>query len=252
MFLERLSPGIARITLDHPPANALGHVQIEQLTAAVREAAAIDDCRVLVIRGSGRFFCAGADIGLMRADGPSEERVERLTDIGRKLQRLYAAIEGFPAPTVAAIAGTATGGGLELAIACDFRIAARETKLGLLEINLGLIPGAGGTQRMVGLVGRAWTLDLILRGRLITGEEAQRIGLVHEAVDLAQVEARALELAEELAAQPREAVREAKRCINLALSQAGFDAEIEGTRRLQGQPETIQRIEAFLARRSRS
>ena len=153
-------------------------------------------------------------------------------------------------PTIAAINGIATGGGLELAMACDFRIAAREAMLGLPETKLGLIPGAGGTQRLVQLIGRARAFDLILRGRLIGGEEAAHLGLVLEAVAATEIGTRTMALAEELAAQPRQALREARRCINLARSDAGFAEEIAATRRLQLDADTAQRIAAFLARRA--
>lgn len=250
MRIEKTSSGVAVLTLDHPPANAIGEPQIDAQSKALHGAADDRGCRVLVIRGEGRFFCAGADIRIMQGGAADDDRAERLAGFARRLQILCDGLENFPAPTIAAIRGTATGGGLELALACDLRIAAREALLGLPETKLGLIPGAGGTQRMVDVVGRAHALDLILRGRLIDGEEALRIGLVHEAHAAEAVEARALEIAEELATQPAQALREAKRCIGLARSAAGFEAEIDATRTLHRDPDTAQRIAAFLARRS--
>ena len=251
MLLERKQAGIATITLDHPPANAIGHAEIDTLSNVLVKAAADGDCRVLVIRGAGRFFCAGADIRIMQGGADEAERAQRLAEFARALQVLCDALETFPAPTVAAMRGTATGGGLELAMACDFRIAAHEALFGLPEAKLGLIPGAGGTQRMVGLVGRAHALDLILRGRLIGGDEAARIGLAHESVSAEEVEPRAMALAGELATQSVQALRQAKHCINLARSPAGFEAEIAATRMLHRDPDTVQRIAAFLASRSR-
>jgi enoyl-CoA hydratase/carnithine racemase len=250
MLLEHGAPGVAVITLDHPPANAIGYEQIETLTRALDEAEASGDCLALVIRAAGRFFCAGADIRIMSAEAAGADRADRLAAFALALQELCERIERFPAPTLAAVRGTATGGGLELAMACDLRIVAREALVGLPETKLGLIPGAGGTQRLTELIGRARASDLILRGRLIGGEEAARIGLATEAVAAERVEPRALEIATELAAQPREALREAKRCIALARSDGGFKAEIEATRALHRHPETIERIAAFLARRS--
>ena len=250
MLLERKPSGIATLTLDHPPANAIGQPQVDALSRALAQAAADSDCRVLVVRGAGRFFCAGADIRIMQGNSSESERADRLADFARALQMLCGAFESTPVPTIAAIRGTATGGGLELAMACDFRIVAREALIGLPETKLGLIPGAGGTQRMVGLIGRAHTFDLILRGRLIGGDEAARIGLAHESVSAENVEPRAMALAEELATQPPQALREAKRCINLARSEAGFAAEIDATRALHRHPDTARRIAAFLAGRA--
>lgn len=250
MLLESKPSGIANVTLDHPPANAIGQPQIDALSRVLAQVAAESNCRVLIVRGAGRFFCAGADIRIMQGGSNESERADRLADFAHALQMVCSTLENLAIPTIAAIRGTATGGGLELAMACDFRIAAREALFGLPETKLGLIPGAGGTQRMVALIGRAHALDLILRGRLIGGDEAARIGLAHESVSAEDVEPRAMALAEELASQPREALREAKRCINLARSEAGFAAEIDATRALHRHPDTMQRIAAFLARRS--
>ena len=248
--IEIKRPGVAILTLDHPPANAIGDEQIAELSQGLAEAADHPDCRVLVLRGAGRFFCAGADIRIMQRDGSDTDRAERLADFAAALQALCDTLEAFPAPTIAALRGTATGGGLELGLACDFRLIADTALVGLPETKLGLIPGAGGTQRLTDVVGRAHALDLILRGRLLQGDEAVRIGLAHEAMPAEAVEPRALELAQELAAQPLQALREAKRCISLARSRAGFDAEIEATRKLHRDPDTVERIAAFLARRA--
>jgi len=254
MLLEKLSRGVAAITLNFPPANAIGPAQIMQLDEALTQAAADSTCRALVIRAKGRFFCAGADIRIMQraADEEVDAVANRLAGFARQLQVLYAKLETFPAPSIAAIGGIAIGGGLELALACDFRIAAADASMGLAETKLGLIPGAGGTQRMVAVLGRARANDLILRGRLVTGEEACRIGLVHEAVPGENTESRALALAEELARLPQAALREAKRCMALAVSSDGYAAEIEATRALQSDPETQALISAFLARSSKS
>ncbi|MDP1538014.1 MAG: enoyl-CoA hydratase/isomerase family protein [Burkholderiales bacterium] len=247
--------GVAVLVLDFPPANAIGPGQIDLLDAAL-SAAAQARCRALVVLAKGRFFCAGADIRIMQGDDAAAQRAGRLAAFAARLQELFARIETFPAPTIAAIDGIATGGGLELALACDFRIAAEAAQLGLPETKLGLIPAAGGTQRMVAVVGRAHALDLILRGRLIAGPEAWRIGLVHEVAfgnaDARPAEKRALALATELAAQPQAALREAKRCIAMTGSPAGFEAEIVATRILHTETETMQRIAAFLARSARA
>lgn len=245
MILETAAPEVAAITLDRAPANAIAPQDIAAMHEALRAAAG--QCRVLVLRARGRFFCAGADVSIMKEGASPAERAGRLAAFAGDLQDLCAAIEAFPAPTIAAIDGIATGGGMELALACDFRIATAGAMLGLPETKLGLIPGAGGTQRMVRVVGRAHALDLILTGRLIKAGEAARIGLVSEAVD-GSAEARALQLAAELAGQPRRALQEAKRCIGLAGTAEGYPAEIEATRALHQEAETMDRIAAFLSR----
>jgi len=250
MLLETNPAGITTLTLDNPPANAIGPLQIEELSHALAGISEAPGCRVLVLRGAGRFFCAGADIRIMQDDGNVQQRAQRLADFAQSLQKLFAFLENLTVPTIAVINGIATGGGLELAMACDFRIVAKEASLGLPETKLGLIPGAGGTQRLVRLIGRANALDLILRGRLIDGEEAVRMGLALAAVAAADVGMRGMALAEELVKQPRQALREAKHCINLAPSDAGFAEEIAATRRLQLDADTASRIAAFLARRA--
>lgn len=247
MILESVGPEIAAITLDRAPANAIAPEDIKAMHAALASAAG--QCRALLLRARGRFFCAGADVSIMQAGSDVTERATRLAAFAKDLQDLCAALEAFPAPTICALDGIATGGGMELALACDFRIAANGVRLGLPETKLGLIPGAGGTQRVTRIVGRARALELILTGKLITAEEAARIGLIHEAVE-GGAEARALQLAAELAGQPRRALLEAKRCIGLAGSAQGWVAEIEATRALHLEPETQERIAAFMARSS--
>lgn len=235
--------GVFRITLDRPPANAMGNEEIDELQGVLAQARALPDCAVLLFAGTGRFFSAGADIKLMR--GAS---AERLLALARTMQAAFDAIERFPHPTIAAINGIATGGGLELALACDLRIAADDARLGLTETRIGLIPGAGGTQRLTRVAGRAVALRLILAGELVSGGAAERLGVVHQAVPAGEVQARALDLARTLAALPRGALQSAKRCIALAPSEAGYAAEIEETARLHASDETRAAIAAFLDR----
>lgn len=208
---------------------------------------AAGDCRVLVLQAKGRFFCAGADISIMKSGGDPSDRIDRLTQFAKQFQDLGALLEAFPAPTIAAINGICTGGGLELALACDFRIASNGATFGLPETKLGLLPAAGGTQRIARIAGRANALDLVLTGRLVNAAEAVKMGFVNESVT-GTAEERALDLAETLALQPWMAMQEAKRCIALAGSPAGFLAEIEGTRKLHQESETVERITAFLSR----
>jgi len=243
------APGIHLIRLERPPANAMGFDDVDRLRRVMDEAGALPDCRALVFTASGRFFSAGADIKVMRGADGEATPAARLMELARSMQAACAAIENFPAPTIAAINGIATGGGLELALACDFRIAATNSALGLPETRIGLIPGAGGTQRLTRIAGKSVALRMILTGAMVSGEEAVRLGMVHEAVAPNEVQARAFALATTLAAMPVQALRAAKRCIALATSEAGYRAEIEETERLHGIAETRGAIAAFLNRR---
>ena len=169
----------ALITLNRPTAlNALSFALIADLGRALDEVAG-SDARALLITGTGeKAFCAGADI--KELTGGSMVDQKRAMERG---QATFAKLERLPMPSVAVINGYAFGGGLELALACTFRIATRNAKMGLPEIKLGLIPGYGGTQRLPRAVGEARAMDMILTGRTIDAEEAHRIGLVQRLIE---------------------------------------------------------------------
>jgi enoyl-CoA hydratase len=169
----------ALITLDRQEAlNALSAVVLRELAQAFEQVAA-SDARALIVTGAGtKAFCAGADIKELTGRSLSEQR--RDAAFG---QAVLSRLDSLPMPSVAAINGYAFGGGLELALACTFRIAVATAKMGLPEIKLGLIPGYGGTQRLPRAVGEARALEMILCGRTVDAEEALRIGLVHRIVD---------------------------------------------------------------------
>lgn len=242
------APGIYLVRLARPPANAMRFDDVVELERLMADARALPDCRALVFTAAGRFFSAGADIKEMRAPDGEAAPSAHLVALARTMQQAFAAIERFPAPTIAAINGVATGGGLELALACDFRIASKDARLGLTETRIGLIPGAGGTQRLTRIVGKAAALRMILTGEIVGGDDAAKLGLVHDALDAGEVIERALALARTLAAMPTQALRAAKRCIALAPSVEGYQAEIEETERLHGTQETRDAIAAFLNR----
>lgn len=169
----------AILTLNRPEAlNALSFELIAHIGDAIDEIAA-DDSRALIIRGAGdKAFCAGADIKeLVGRELPEQKR---RTELG---QAVFARLDKLPIASIALINGYAFGGGLELALACTFRIATRNAKMALPEIKLGLIPGYGGTQRLPRLIGEARALELVLTGRTVDAEEAVRIGLVSRLVD---------------------------------------------------------------------
>jgi enoyl-CoA hydratase/carnithine racemase len=165
------------------------------------------------------------------------------------IQRLYRRIEQLPQVTLAEIGGAAMGGGLELALACDLRVAGEDVKLGLPEAGLGLIPGAGGTQRLTRLCGRPLAARLILGAEIITGEVARELGVVQWAVPKTELPAMAADLAQRVAALPAAALAWSKACIAAAgePGEDGYRDELEGTRRLLTDAETRQRVAAFFA-----
>ena len=234
------------LTLDNPPANALGSDQIQQLDSIIGEAGADPDLRAVIFRSTSRFFSAGADIALISASLADPEGAEHMAVFCRQLQGAFARIEALDVPSFAAISGICVGGGFELAMACDFRIAGRNARLGLPEVKIGLLPGAGGTQRLVALAGRAVATRLIMSGDLITGAQACQLNLVTEYVAEDDVFERTLDLARGIVDAPRASLSAIKRCISLAPSAQGYEAEIAETRNLHRESGTRARVTAFL------
>jgi len=197
--------GVATIRLDRPPMNAIDAAVTAGLRRAAVEATERDDVGAVVLYGGERVFAAGADIGMMAELSP-----ERAKPIIGNLQDVLNLVEEIPKVTIAAVTGYALGGGLELALCADFRFAADDAKLGQPEIQLGVVPGAGGTQRLPRLVGPARAKELIYSGRHVGAEEALRIGLVESVFPAADVYERAREAARAYATGPRSALRAAK------------------------------------------
>ncbi len=195
---------VAVLTIDRPKVlNALNTQTLDELRRAVQELGRDDSVRVLVLTGAGeRSFVAGADINELAVQSPTAGREHALAG-----QRVLDAIEQLGKPVIAAINGFALGGGCELAMACTFRIAADTAKLGQPEINLGLIPGYAGTQRLARIVGKGRALELLLTGDQITAQEAHRLGLVNRVVAAADLMKDARALAAALAAKAPVAVR---------------------------------------------
>ncbi|MET8475257.1 enoyl-CoA hydratase-related protein [Streptomyces sp. NPDC006422] len=207
-----VAEGVGTIRLDRPPMNALDIATQDRIKELAEEATARDDVRAVVVRGSEKVFAAGADIKEMR-DMDHAAMVVR----SRGLQDAFTAVARIPKPVVAAVTGYALGGGCELALCADFRIAADNAKLGQPEILLGLIPGAGGTQRLSRLVGPSKAKDLIFTGRQVRAEEALTIGLVDRVVPAAEVFDAANAWAGQLAKGPAIALRAAKESIDAGL-----------------------------------
>ena len=231
---ERRDDGVEVLTLVNGKVNPLCVSLLGQLAELASELASgsVDDRpRVVVITGNQRAFAAGADITEFAARGGASpiEVADReaVTAVGQAFLRALNAVAAIPCPTIAAVNGVALGGGCELALACDLRVAGAGARFGQPEILLGIIPGGGGTQRLARLVGPARAKDLIFTGRAIDASEAAAIGLVDRVVDGDAVEG-ALELAAQLAAGPREALALAKAAIDGGLDETladGLDLE---------------------------
>ena len=241
---------VARLTLINPPLNLVTRGLLDELNEAldVLEAAEPGDVRAVVMTGSGeRAFSAGSHVGEFEAQrGPGgRERLELE-------ERTSTRLASLPMPTIAAIEGNALGGGLELALACDLRVASARAKVGLPEVRLAVIPGAGGTQRLPRTVGLARAKELILTGRVLDADEAAAIGLVHEVVPAGGAVTRATEIGEEIAARGPIAVREAKRLLNDALDvslEDGLRAELEASLRVFATDDLLEGARSFFDKR---
>lgn len=241
---------IATVTLCRAPVNALSEEWGDAFDALLDELGTRDDWTVLHLRSNQKVFAAGAD--LAQIDGWAREPAagQRLARYIARLQAVFRRLESLPQVTLAEIGGAALGGGLELALSCDLRIAAAETKIGLPEVGLGLIPGLGGTQRLTRLVGAGTASRLILGAEVLGGAAAQALGLVQWAVPREQIAVEAAQLARRVAALPAPALRVAKELIAAAGATAttGYTLERELGGALLETPEARSQIAAFLRR----
>ena len=202
--------GIGTIRLNRPPVNALNDQVTGELAAAARAAAGSDEARAVIVYGGEKVFAGGADITVMAEAGYAEMALRSAS-----LQEAVGAIAAIPKPVVAAITGYALGGGLELALAADFRVAGERARVGQPEILLGVIPGAGGTQRLPRLVGPAKAKDIVFSGRMLSAAEALAIGLVDQVAPDDSVYQAALDMVERYAHGPALALRAAKQAIDV-------------------------------------
>lgn len=209
--------GVGTITLHRPPVNALDARTQDALRLLAVEVGERRDVAAVVVTGGEKVFAAGADIKQMQAMGYAD-MVER----GGPLQACFTELARVPKPTVAAVTGYALGAGLELALACDFRVCADDARLGLPEILLGLIPGAGGTQRLARLVGPARAKDMVFTGRFIDAAESLAMGLVDRVVAPGEVLGQARAMAQRYVGGPALALRAAKEVID-----RGLDVDLE-------------------------
>ncbi|MCL6449308.1 MAG: enoyl-CoA hydratase/isomerase family protein [Armatimonadetes bacterium] len=219
-LLLNIEEGIAVITLNRPPVNPLNSKLFRELGQAVEELDADPAVRAVIITGSGeKAFAAGADISEMKDLTPVE-----MYQFGRVSLETYNLVENMSKPTIAAVNGLALGGGCELALACDFRLASDKAKFGLPEITLGIIPGGGGTQRLPRLIGVSRAKELLFLGEMIDAARAEQIGLVNKVVPSAELMQEAKALALKLAARPAHALSVLKGTVNRGLNMNLHDA----------------------------
>ena len=244
-----LTPGpVAVIELDNGPLNLVDVAAMEQLHAALDEVEASGDTRALVLAATGeRAFCAGSDV-------KEFEGLHRRVAQGKLLYEkyVYRKLAETPVPTIAAIENDALGGGLELALCCDIRIAAAHARLGMPEVRLGVMPGSGGTQRLPAVVGPAHAKELIFTGELVDAARAAQIGLVNRVVETGQARAAALAMGETIAQRGPIPVREAKRLIEHARDfdiDAGLAAELDASDRVFSSEDMLEGARAFFAKR---
>jgi len=237
--------GIATLTLNRPEVrNAINLEMIQELTAALGELSRDEKVRVLILRGEGaKAFAGGADIGQLR-ERRTQDALQQVN------ATLFQKVEDFPHPTIAAIEGFALGGGCELAIACDLRVASQTSRLGFPEVGLGIFPAAGGTHRLPRLVGIGKAKELVFTGRIIGADQALELGLVEHLVPEGQAYERARELALEIARGGRLAIQMAKLAFN-AVARGDDPAPLEklGQAILFESQEKHDRMTAFLERR---
>jgi enoyl-CoA hydratase/carnithine racemase len=251
MSLVELTLGtVAKLTLNNPPMNLVTPQLLDELDAAlaILEAAAPGDVRAVVVTGTGdRSFSAGSDVKGFEGHRGESGRAH----FGHE-ERVTTRLACLPMPTIAAMEGNALGGGLEIALACDIRVASERARLGMPEVRLAVTPGAGGTQRLPRVVGVARAKELILTGRILDANEAERIGLVSRVVPAGEAVRVATEIANEIANRGPLAVREAKRLVDMSADvglDAGLAAEIEASLRIFATDDLLEGAEAFLGKR---
>jgi enoyl-CoA hydratase/carnithine racemase len=240
--------GVATVVLSRPPVNAIDPAFVSALNKALDEIERAEPTAV-VIRSDQKCFCAGADLSLIRGFFTEPGGVDAMVAYVRTLHMLFDRLESLEAVTLAVIDGPALGGGLELALSCDLRIASTRSKIGLPEARVGMIPGAGGTQRLPRLCGPGVASRLILGGEIVDGAEAARLGVVQWSATAQDLEARVLEITTRVADLSRPALLASKDCI-AAWSDPdadGYARELEKPRTLMNTREARTRVESFFA-----
>lgn len=247
----RVENNIAHIVFERPPANALAASVLSELSDVLDEIEADKEVHAAVLYGEGRFFAAGADI----KEFTNVENSSGFSDLGTNGQKVFNKMEALTKPVIAAIHGAALGGGLEMAMACHLRVSTKEAKLGLPETTLGLIPGYAGSQRLPELVGRPKAGEMILTGLPITGEEAERWGLVNKAVPEGEHVKAAVEIAGHIASKSRITTKMGLELLRYAIPPAreeGSRKEAELFGRAFASEDAKEGIQAFIEKRKPS
>lgn len=249
ILLEQPEPGIYRLTVNRPGAlNALNAATLDEIASAIANVAADDGARVMLVTGAGeKAFVAGADIAEMR-----DATVEQAREFSEQGMRVMHALEALPVPVIALVNGYCLGGGCELALACDWILAADHAVFGQPEVNLGIPPGFGGTQRLPRRIGPARALELLTTARQVKADEAAAIGLANSVYPSAQLQARGLEAARVIAGKGPAAVRLVKQAVrqgaNLDLfSACALESELFARAFLTG--DRAEGMRAFLEKR---
>lgn len=240
---------VATIKIDRPPANALSSGLLQELANVLDEVEKNDDIRVILVHGEGRFFSAGADIKEFTVIETSSE----FTDLAKNGQQIFERMENFEKPIIAAIHGAALGGGLELAMGCHIRLVSETAKLGLPELQLGLIPGFAGTQRLTRFVGFARAAEMLLTSDPITGNDAVRYGLANHAYPEEDLFDEAYKLAKKIAKKSPVSVKSAIQLLNYSKTEQ-FHAGVQKEAELFGEvflsEDAKEGIQAFLEKRN--
>lgn len=243
-----LEEGVATITINNPPMNPLAANVLAALKDSLVGLAAEDSLRAVILTGEGRAFVAGGDIKELAQWTPDQAE-----DLTAKGQRLFIYIENFPVPIIAAVNGYALGGGLELAMACDIRIASSKAKTGLPEVCLGIIPAYGGSQRICRTIGIGKAKRLLYTGEMIDAAEAERIGLFDAVVEPEDLMPKAMELARKIAANAPVAVRGVKHAVNVGREltlEHGLTVELQVSRNCYASGDRTEGMAAFLEKRT--
>jgi enoyl-CoA hydratase len=237
---------IAVVTLNRPQAlNALSYALVKDLSLAMQELDQESDVRVIIVTGGEKVFAAGADIKEMAERGPFDERIQERLAYRDKINRISK-------PVIAAVNGFALGGGCELAMSCDIIVAAESARFGQPEVNLGIIPGSGGTQRLTHVLGKHRAMELVLTGDVLNAADAERLGLVNRVVPAELCLEEAKNIAKRIAAKPQLAIKAAKEAV-LKSANTGLDEGLDFERKsfylLFASEDRTEGMKAFLEKR---
>ncbi|MFD1445453.1 enoyl-CoA hydratase [Oceanobacillus profundus] len=248
MIMYEVEGNVAYLTIKSPPANALSRGLLKDLSEQLNRIEQENRVKAVVLKGDGRFFSAGADI----KEFTDLQNASDYASLATNGQRVFSRMEQFPVPIIAAIYGAALGGGLELAMACHIRIVTENTKLGLPEVNLGIIPGFAGTQRLPRYVGAAKAYEMILTGEPISGSQAAAWGLANSVVAEEELLSEATKLANKIAAKSKPAIQHIMHLVSVAKTEAfskGEEEEANAFSQVFGNEDAREGIQAFLEKR---